>query len=433
MEERKYRAPLKRLYDARLVLTADPARPLDCHPLVREHFAAQAAHEGHARLYEYYKKQAPQLPDTLEEMTPLFYAVYHGCQAGQHQAALDEVYYSRIDRGGVDFLDKKLGAFGTNLSLLANFFERPWTRPVAALSPAVKPWLINCAGLVLCSLGRLADAVAPMQAGTAARVRSENWLNAGLSYGNLSLLHLNLGNLPEAVATARDAVVFADRSRNWSPRVTMRAALAHALHQAGDLAEAQRVFVDAERLHVESQPGYPFLYSLQGYRYCDLLLEQGHTEEVLRRVARALPVAESQGWLLDIGLDHLSLARALPAGSAESASHFDQAVDFLRQSGQVDHLPRALLARGAPQDLDEAFRIATRSGMRLYLADYHLIMSRNALAAGNYPQAREHFAMAETLIQASGYHRRDPGLAQLRTELQGKPLAQRTQIGNELI
>jgi len=54
--------------------------------LVREYFAGQATPEGHTRLYEHYKKQAPHRPDTLEEMTPLFYAVYHGCRAGQHQS-----------------------------------------------------------------------------------------------------------------------------------------------------------------------------------------------------------------------------------------------------------------------------------------------------------------------------------------------------------
>src|ERR1022692_4606687 len=92
MEDRKYRAALKRLRDARLILTTDPAQPLDCHPLVRVYFAAEATREGHARLYEHYQKQAPHRPDTIEEMTPLFHAVYHGCQAGQHQAALDGIY-----------------------------------------------------------------------------------------------------------------------------------------------------------------------------------------------------------------------------------------------------------------------------------------------------------------------------------------------------
>ena len=65
-------------------------------------------------------------------------------------------------------------------------------------------------------------------------------------------------------------------------------------------------------------------------------------------------------------------------------------------------LPVALLARGRPEDLDEVFRIATRSGMRLYLADYHL-------AKGNLDEA-------ERLINETGYHRRDAELKKLREQ-----------------
>ena len=65
----------------------------------------------------------------------------------------------------------------------------------------------------------------------------------------------------------------------------------------------------------------------------------------------------------------------------------------------LEHLARALLVRGTPEDLDEVYRIASRSGMRLLLADYHL-------AKGN-------FAEAERLIKETGYRRRDPELAEL--------------------
>jgi tetratricopeptide (TPR) repeat protein len=163
-----------------------------------------------------------------------------------------------------------------------------------------------------------------------------------------------------------------------------------------------RLFAEAERLQAERQPEYPILYSLAGYRYCDLLLGQGQTAEVLRRASQTLLITEQNHWLLDIGRDHLSLGRAHPSGSAEAAHHLDQAVDFLRRAGQLDDLPRGLLARGTPHDLDEVFRIANRSGMRLYLADYHL--------------ARGNLAEAERLIQETGYHRRDPELAALRAK-----------------
>jgi hypothetical protein len=113
------------------------------------------------RVYEYYCKQAPELPDTQEQLAPLFYAVYHGCQAGRHPEVLNEVLFGRIRRGGEAYLIHKLGAFGTNLSLLANFFRSPWTAPIPSLSPGDRFWVISESAFALRGLGRLADAVDP--------------------------------------------------------------------------------------------------------------------------------------------------------------------------------------------------------------------------------------------------------------------------------
>src|ERR1039457_2454674 len=140
------------------------------------------------------------------------YAVYHGCQAGRHEEAFRDVYRDRIPRGGDAYLIHKLGAFGTNQSLLANFFESPWTQPVPKLSPAAQAWVTSEAAFVLRALGRLTNAVEPMRAGAEASVNLEDWKNAAAGYGTLSELHLTRGNTPEAPAAARQSVDFADRS-----------------------------------------------------------------------------------------------------------------------------------------------------------------------------------------------------------------------------
>jgi tetratricopeptide (TPR) repeat protein len=347
-------------------------------------------------------------------MSPLFFAVYHGCRAGRYTECRREVYRDRILRGNQCYLLNNLGAFGTDISLLASFFETPWTQPVATLSPSSRSWMISQAGFSLRAVGRLADAVEPMQAGAQAYVKSEDWSNAASSYSNLSELHLSLGNLAEALGAARQSVDFADRSGEKGQKMSMRTTLANALHQTGDLTGAMRLFEEAERLQAEYQPENPILYSYRGYGYCDLLLGKGRPEEVLRRASQTLLNAEGNQWLLDIGLDRLSLGRANRSGSPEAALHFHQAVDFLRRAGQLDVLPLALLARGTPHDLDEVFRIATRSGMRLHLTDYHLASARLALRHGDRAQAHEHFAKAEALIHETGYDRRDPDLAELR-------------------
>jgi tetratricopeptide (TPR) repeat protein len=408
MTDLQYRAALKRLRQARLVLNDNPSDAIDCHPLIREHFAGamrstvrKAFREGHLRLYGHYRTQAPDLPDTLEEMTLLFHAVYHGCRAGHHQEALDEVYHNRIYQGKNARLPLKLGAFGTDLSLLVNFFDSPWSRPVPTLSPAAKTWLTNNAAFALRAIGRLSDAVTP--ALMFAKSAMKDSTDAAIAYGNLSELYLSLGNLVEAIDAARIAVDIAERSGSVYERVLKRTTLANALHQSGAFNDSTALFREAELLVVQMHAS---LFLFPGYLYCDLLLTRGLLAEVIERATASLQIAQQRQHPLDIGLDHLSLGRAYTSGSPESTTHLDRAVDFLRRAGTLDMLPRALLARGTPDDLEEVYTIASRSGMRLFLADYHL-------AKGNLDEA-------ERLINETGYHRRDPELAALRRKLQGE-------------
>jgi len=128
----EWRTRLARLRRARLLAGEDPHNPghLDTHPLVREFFGEQlrsqrteAWQECNKRLYNYYQTLAPQLPDTLREMEPLFLAVISGCNAGLFRDALHELYIPRIHRGDASFASNVLGARGALLSALAHFFE----------------------------------------------------------------------------------------------------------------------------------------------------------------------------------------------------------------------------------------------------------------------------------------------------------------------
>ena len=87
----EWRTITAKLRRARLLAAEDPhnRRDLDTHPLVREYFGEQlrsqrteAWKECNRRLFHYYRTLAPQLPDSLTEMEPLFLAVICGCHAG---------------------------------------------------------------------------------------------------------------------------------------------------------------------------------------------------------------------------------------------------------------------------------------------------------------------------------------------------------------
>jgi serine/threonine protein kinase/predicted ATPase len=127
-----WRTILARLRRAKLLAGEDPHNPghLDTHPLVREYFGEQlrsqqkeAWKECNRRLYDYYRKLAPQLPDNFREMEPLFSAVICGCNAGLFRETLHEVYTARIQRGNGCFAANVLGARGPLLLVLAHFFE----------------------------------------------------------------------------------------------------------------------------------------------------------------------------------------------------------------------------------------------------------------------------------------------------------------------
>ena len=123
---------LARLRRAKLLAGEDPHNrgDLDAHPLVREYFGeqlrsqrAEAWKECNRRLYHYYRTLAPQLPESLREMEPLFLAVISGCHAGLYREALREIYISRIQRENASFASKILGAREALLAVLIHFFR----------------------------------------------------------------------------------------------------------------------------------------------------------------------------------------------------------------------------------------------------------------------------------------------------------------------
>ena len=447
---REWQTAVSHLRDLGL-LAREVGDTLDAHPLVREHFAGRLRTEapaawqtGHERLYRHFEAAAAEdQPATLAGLEPLFRAVLHGCAAGRYEEVLGEVYWRRIRRESVFYTTRKLGAFAADLAALAAFFEVPWQRPQRALSADNQAWVLGAAGFALRALGRLAEAEAPLAAGLAFVVKQTDWWNAAAGTSTLAELLLILGRLggapaaPGAIERAREAVAHADRSGDGFRRMGMRTILADALHQRGRTAEARTLFVEAERLQAEQQPELPLLYSVQGYRYGDLLLTLGEPAEARRRAEKTMVWSRQSGLgLLTIALDHLLLGRAALATAPDpehpdfalARHHLDAAVTGLRKAGQMHEQPRGLLARAAlhrlaadwpaaRRDLAEAHRIATRGGMRLFLADHHLESARLHLAIGDLPAARAAYTAARAEVEAIGYHRRLPELDVLATKL----------------
>ena len=450
---------LHRLRDLRLLAEKDKDRPdtLDCHPLVREYFGEKlrqqnpaAWKEAHSRLYQYYRGVAKEFPDSIEEMTPLYAAVGHGCQAGHYEEALNDIFRRRILRGRTHFSRNKLNAFNADLAALSNFFSQLWDQVVTNLSDSDKYFVLTEPGFYLRVLGRLNEAELILLAGLEFSKVQQNWEYASRAAVNLSELNLTRGKLESAMEYSKQSIEFADRSEDAFLRMYTRTSLADALHQGGFLSEAEVTFDEAEKLQEAREPQTPLLYSGWGSVYCDLLLTQEKYQKVIERVSQTLKWAEQKLGLRAIALDRLSLGRSyllkvLQEGSGDftyAATILDQAVDGLRQAGRQEEIPRGLFARAACYraknefapawaDLEEAREIAERGEMKLFLADYHLEASRVCLAEGKMEagggrmeaaekkkrEAEEHLRVASEMIEEMGYGRRKPEVEELRKQL----------------
>lgn len=441
-----WRPTLNRLRAAKLIADRDPNHPdtLDAHPLVREYFKRQlkrshpdAWREGNSRLYEHLRDTTKEFPDTIEEMAPLYAAVAHGCEAGRHQEALDGVYWARIQRSDKYFSRRNLGASGAELAALAGFFDPPWHQPVLALTESDKAFVLTEAGYVLRSLGRLAEALQPLQASLESRGQQKDDKNAFVSCINLSQLCLNMGTLTQSLAYAQQAVELADKIAGEFQRMVGKATLADTLYHAGRLSEAESIFHEAEAIWKGAGYVPPLLYSLPGFAFCSLLLHQGKYREVQIHATQTLESGIQAGDLLSMALDNLSLGKANLLQARQEAGdltpaldNLNRAVNGLRQVGTLHHLPLGLIARArlyrvkgrvdrARFDLDEAMSIATRGSMGLHQADCHLEYARLYLAGEprDVGKAREHLLKAREMIGRMGYHLRDEAVRELEAQL----------------
>ena len=427
-------------------MVADPGSletpDLDAHPLVREYFGEQLRRasesgwrEAHSRMFDYLTTNTKELPDTIEEMEPLYQAVAHGCAAGRHLEAFKEVFQFRILRGDNHYSWSTLGTISADLACLSNFFDSPWDKPSTLLNHRDSGLVLALAGFHLQAIGRLKDAVQPTMASLNVALRENDFENASISADNISQVLLTIGDkLDEAVFYARQSVTYADLLGNDFHRAVRRASLATVLHRQGNLKEAEDTFREAESIFLAWQPHMQFLPSIWGSHYSDLLLDRGEYKEALLRATKDFERAPDD--LLTIGLNYLTLGRAelyqLQRGGigelTKAGGFLGQAVNILRQAEMRDELVRGLLARAeffrvknslsyARADLEEALLISVNGSMGLYQADCHLEYARLYLAEGEREKARGHLRTAKEMIGRMGYHLRDEEVGQLEREL----------------
>ncbi|WP_036254508.1 ATP-binding protein [Methylobacter sp. BBA5.1] len=413
----------------------------DTHPIIRAYFGQkfkenrpESFKQAHLVLFNYYKK-VPQreygkyLPDTLEEMQPLYRAVVHGGLAGEYWQALNDVYKKRILRmnniGKIEFYSRhQLGAYSQDLTALSAFFPSGWIKPTDSDLPEVEQaWLLVDVSFCLMSLGRLQEAIGPRITGVKFYKKSENWAYASSGIQILVSLHLPLGQLKEAQEVAQQAVKYANSSRDFDQRVTAPCYIATVLHCRGNLREAYDYFQEAEALF-QTSGRYEYIPSLSGFWYCNLLLDSFSDITTLEDVeTRAAYIVPDHGSLLDAAVTALILARVFAASNklVEAEGAFQAAIKNIQKANTIFRIPPFYLYRAdfyidqsqldkAYVDLNSAWEIIERCDMKLYAVDYLLIHGRFSLAIADYDTGLNNYKEAKQLIQETGYHLHDAEL-----------------------
>jgi len=408
----------------------------DTHPIIRSYFGQkfkdshpESFKQAHLVLFDYYQKLPEQeLPDTLEEMQPLYRAVVHGCLAGEYLKALDNVFLKRIWRGGEYYSTKKLGSYSQDLIGLSAFFPQGWSRPVNNDLPEhARAALLSMASFCLMCLGWLEEAARLRQLDIGLHEELKEWMMAANSAENHTDLLLSLGKLRDAKDSAQIAIEYSQLSGEEDRRITSFGRLATVLYHLSDLHQALHLFEKAESLFREFTNGYSWLTSLAGIYYCSYFLDTATNaadlKKVLARGKFGLKIAEQDNHPIDIAFSHLILARTYQALQRPqiASTEFDLAVQSIQKIKLTMFMPEFYLARAdfhltqnqsdqAKADLNSAWEIIERSDMKMYAVNYLLIHGYFSLATADHDTASKHYEEAKQLIQETGYHLRDAEL-----------------------
>ncbi len=399
----------------------------DTHPIIRNYFGRkfkedypEAFKQAHLVLFNYYQRLPnKELPDTLEEMLPLYRAVVHGCLAEEYQLALDEVYYKRIFRNH-NYSQNKLGAYSQDLSAIAEFFPLGWEKTIQnGLDEIDQKWLLSVASVCLVSVGRLYEAIAPRKTHLQLSVQLKDWQEATRAAQNLVELYQPLGQLTQAYTTAQQAIEYAQFGQDSFSQIISRSHLATVLHQLSQLNEARNYFEQA------AKEGFPFFQ--RDDKHCSLILDTFSNKstllELLKKAENNLLLVKRGNHLANIALGYLTLARIHVALNDffEANNYFQQAVNSIEKANKAEFYPPFYLYRAdfyltqnqlapALADLNSAWEIIERCGMKLYVVDYLLIHGRYSLATAEVDTALNHYQEAKQLIEETGYHLRDAEL-----------------------
>ncbi|MCK4735248.1 MAG: tetratricopeptide repeat protein, partial [Methanophagales archaeon] len=377
------------------------------HPLIKNYFKSIFKEEDkklcHKRIYQYFGERAPEQPETLEAMQPLFEQVYHGCAAGLYDDALYYVYWVKIHREEENFIVHKLGAWETDLSLAKTFFPEGNLSQIPLVSKKIdQGWLHNEAGLALLNAGRPKEAEESLKGAIDSYLEYNQIAYASVGYQSLVDLHFRAGELERALLSAKKALGVAEKANSARDIIGSKVYLAWILFLLGKVEEADNWFRQAiDDLKIKIHPEGHRLDSLYGVFFADFLLSIKRIDEAFELTKQNLEIGESQNWINDISRCQrcLGTIERIKKNHKEAAVHLQTALEIARKVGMPSLEIEALLESGrlhldkgrhndAIRDANEVLTICARTGFKLYEPEAEIVLGKAYQALNDLEKAK---------------------------------------------
>lgn len=432
---------------------------LEMHPLINGFFSSEfqrkdrpAYRTANRLLYEHFcAVPEKQLPDSLEEMEPLFRAIYHGCQAGLYQRAFDEVAWERLSRGYDIYILSQLGAYQEILALMSCFCKREWSFPSNSdLSPATKGCVLQAVSHSKRVEEKLDEAIELMR-------RSARWLAKGGDLVLFSVACCHTVRMATARGRLRLGLLMLARLQFMGmrhPEVLKRTPetplerdlgafglsnLAYFLLITGRRKESATLLQKALALVRVDHPALLMLPGLAAPFHAHCLIETGQNALLLEAIDagelefnirkyefnNSAALAKGRAWT----------EQAIQAGCPPDAAHraktiavLDEAVQQAQNFGRWLLLADALLARARwlaqfgdedefRHDLNQCREISVEHGFALHTADLALLETEYEFRRRDLARAARSLREASRLVRKVGYRLRYAAVSKLEREV----------------
>ena len=407
MHEFDFRDLINGLVDWWLISYDKTKKTYTSHPLIKGYFESDFDEKDkklcHKRIYQYFGEYAPEQPETLEEMQPLFEQVYHGCAAGLYDEVFNDIYRGKIQRWDEYYLVLKLGAWGTDLDLVLNFFPLGDTSRMPLVSERSSQLeLISETGPALLCIGKPTPAESLIMRAIKMSIEDGDYKNASISYRTLAENQFRIGEVIKAQESAKYAVKMATAKHMPRQQVRSISFLAYTLLLSGEIEKAEQLFKEANNLQRKIEADANVLYSIEGVFYADFLTMSGRYDEAFKINTKNLEICTNQKKLIaEVSrcLRSLGGLERIKENHDKANEHLNNALDIACRIGIPDLEIEALIERGRvrldTKDYDDAevdsnavLKLCERTGFELYEPEAEMVLSKAYLALNDIKQAK---------------------------------------------